>query len=396
MLLVVDTYVRRTMDYVFDFSSSNGSAGTEYRTGQSTAFYIDIDNQNLNEYQLDNTSCMEVEGVEILGPYTGTYREQLGAVRLVVGGKYNSNIIFNELNAPAFLGNAPNVNNEFRDGNVCVNLGKAMLAGGPADGACPKVGPGENLEVAVTLAKTTDGGSASITTPMIVRLHVVEVKGEQKLAEVLTHYGHLVNGQVDQSFEIGDIENVENNPIKAIAKQVPGPNETFMMADWSRLHGGNEADKPYIENYIGYSQNMAATTPNEWYEFAMTGNKVNQSWQELSWNLDKKEAVKITHLGLLSHSNLETLRLFKTGRAKLPEYRCSPSINPLPIGQGLYTDDLMYNGPARLGRGFWVWNEKASVQIKDNGTAVPAWAATPTRGAKIQFWGKKITLRGDE
>lgn len=49
------------------------------------------------------------------------------------------------------------------------------------------------------------------------------------------------------------------------------------MTEWPRLHGGNEADKPYIENYIGYAQNMSATIPNEWFEFAMTGNKVNQS-----------------------------------------------------------------------------------------------------------------------
>ncbi|MFB3766096.1 MAG: hypothetical protein ACE14P_12740 [Methanotrichaceae archaeon] len=134
--------------------------------------------RRIDKYQLDNTSCMETEGVEILGPYTGTYCEQLGVVRLVIGGRYNSNIIFNELNAPAYLSNSPNVGNEFRDGNVCLNLGKGMLAGSPADGACLKVGPGENLEAAVTPAKTTNGGSASISTPMIVRLHVIEVKGE--------------------------------------------------------------------------------------------------------------------------------------------------------------------------------------------------------------------------
>lgn len=391
-----DLYVRRTMDYVFDFGTTAGSAGTEYRTGQATAYYVDVDNQQLNEYQNDNTTVMEVEGVEIIGPYTGTYREQLGAVRLVIDGHSTTNVTFNELNAPPFLGNSSNVIPEFRDGNVCTNLGKAMLAGGSPYNATPKIGPGQNLEVAVTLAKTTDGGSASITTPMIVRLHVCEVKGEDKLAEVLTHYGALANGQVDQSFEIGDIENLENNPIKTITKAVPGAGETFMMADWSRLHGGTEADKPFIENYIGYAQNAAATIANEWYEFTMTGNKVNNSWQELAWNFDKKEAVKITHLGLLSHTNAEALRLYKSGRSKLPEYRIQPTINPLPMPLGLHTDNMVFNGPAKLGRGFWVWNEKASIQVKDTGTVIPAWSTTPTRGVKLQWWGKRIELRGDE
>jgi hypothetical protein len=57
---------------------------------------------------------------------------------------------------------------------------------------------------------------------------------------------------------------------------------------------------------------------------------------------------------------------------------------------------MVFNGPAKLGRGFWVWNEKAAIQIKDTGTVIPAWSTTPTRGVKLQWWGKRIELRGDE
>jgi len=359
---------------------------------------------------LDNESVMEIEGIEILGPVTQTYREKIKAVRLIVDGQERSQITLNEQMAPAFTGGAMNaVNPDFRDfyqrdeytpvvGNyVCTNLGKGMLAGGSAANATPKVGPGQDLLVKVLIPRTTEGGAAISAGKMRVRLHTIQVRTEEKLLEILRHYGHIQGGAnvVDCGWTMGDLENTDDMPIKTIVKQVGGAGG-FGLADWTSLHGGNEVDLPYIERYITYAQNHAATTPNSWYDFTMEGQRVTSDFQELDWNLTNRDAVKINHIGVMSHNHLEYLRTWVDGRPKHPEVRVDPDTNQFPMPQSRFTTTPHFQGPARLGKAYWIWNQHGSVQIKDNGTAIPAWTTAPTTGAMVAVWGHKFHLRGTE
>jgi hypothetical protein len=181
-----------------------------------------------------------------------------------------------------------------------------------------------------------------------------------------------------------------NNPIQKI---VPETRE-FSMVDWTRLPGGNDCDKPNVSCYVTYAQNAAATTANDWYQFTQDGSRVGYDWQELLWNLDKKNAIMITHLGMLPHQNIRYLRLYRSGRAIENVHYVGPDVCNFPMPAQPYTTADGYAGPAKLARNYLVWNEKGSIEVKDNGTSVAAWSASDV-GTMIAVYGKEYELTGE-
>lgn len=401
--------MRRPIDFYFNFGTNSVSAGEEIRTGEPGYGYEADGRTSVKNYMLDNETCLEIEGAEIIGPNNGTYREKLKAVRLIIDGQERNQISLNEQMAPFYYPGTRNVVPDFRDyyqrdeyspivGNyVCTNFGKGMLAGGSAFNATPKVGPGQDLLVKVLMPRTTEGGADISSGTMRVRLHTIQVRTEEKLTEVLRHYGHIPEGdnRVNASFTLGDLENTEDMPMKFIEKHVPDEG-TFGLADWSSLHGGNEVDLPYVERYITYGQNAAASTPNSWYDFTMEGQRVTSDFQELDWNLTSRDAIRVEHIGCMTHNNSEVLRLWIDGRPKHPELRIDPVTNTLPMPQGRFTNAQHFQGPARVGKSYMIWNQHGSVQVKDNGTAIPAWTTAPTTGVMVGVWGHKYHMRGNE
>ena len=165
-----DSFVRRKVDFVFDLSSSNSSAGNEIYAGLDDNYYYEADDKEYpGAYELDNQSCMEIEGIELLGGTDGTRRVPLQYIRLEIGGNTKDAITLNELMTPAYMAGTRNLVNDFRDGNVCINLGRGMLAGGSAWEATPKVGPLQTLNVKVGFPTTSQGGDATIEHPLRVR-----------------------------------------------------------------------------------------------------------------------------------------------------------------------------------------------------------------------------------
>ena len=385
------------MDLVFDFSDTSLALGGIAKTGGNDAYLWEaFGHRSAQAYKLDNDSVMEIEGMEFLGPYLGTYRSKIKYAKLIIDGNDAAQKVFgSELMFPGRLGNQPNPMEGMYDGSVCMNFGKGLIKGGDPVNATPKIGPGQTLEAEIANPASANGGVA-LSQPMRLRLHVIMVKGQAKLIELLKTNGRMdSNGKIDQSFTIGDLERTEEMPIMTVDKTIPG-GRAFTIQDWSALYGGNDVAKPFVENYIRYGQNNKATTPGEWFQFTQEGLNVNDANQVLKWNHDQYTAMRIDKIGVFSNDNAKYLRLTKSGQAYNPTYRIDPLMNMLPMPGALYTNQLMYNGPAKLGRSYWIWNTSGEIEVKDNGTAIPAWAAPPTRGVQVGVWGKMFYLeRGD-
>jgi hypothetical protein len=395
-----NAYIWRPVDFVFDFATSNLAAGGMAVTGQSANYYWRADNrQSSSAFALDNESVAEISGIELFGPYDGNKRQKFLYVTPVIDGKEAESIRINELMAPGAIPGRRDVLAEsgFRFGHACTNLGKPLLAGGMPEEATPKIGPGETLSLKVYGALTTDGGT-SLTQPMRARVWMLQVKGEEKLRSLLEHFhgsnkqgatGLYSGGQLDCGFTIGDLENVETMPPKPFEKKV-GASGGFRLGDWTRVHGGNDCDKPKVQNFITYAQNMAASVGNSWLQFTQDGQRVGADWQVLSYNLDKRDAIKVTHIGVKSHKNLKYVRLARSGRAIDYIHEVMLGSNPLEMPAGRYIEHETH-GPAKLPRSFLLWNDQGGVEVLDNGTSIPAWSAS-NEGVMVALYGKKYEL----
>jgi hypothetical protein len=338
----------------------------------------------------------EICGVEIFGPNTGCYREKLKYVRLVIDGKELGNISFNELMAPGLTGNQADPmgwrSPSMRGGYACMNLGKPVLLGGDPNEGTPKIGPNQTLTVKVAAHGTTEGGTATINTPQRVRVWLLKCKGQDKLKSLLEYYHKdKFNGnQLDCSFQLGDLETMDTMPIANYEQMIGNPGG-FQLANWTEMPGGWDAGKPKVSNFVTYGQNAAATTANSWYTFTMDGTHVNEDWNVLRWNLDKKTAIRIDGIGILPHKNLRYVRMYRSGRGIEFIHEVQNGNNPMPLPAQLYIHGMPTNGPAALARPFLIWNEIGSLEVQDNGTSIPAWSAS-NRGVMVAVYGKKYEL----
>jgi hypothetical protein len=111
---------------------------------------------------------------------------------------------------------------------------------------------------------------------------------------------------------------------------------------------------------------------------------------EYYWNLDKKKATRITHVASLEHANIESMRMYISGREAPGNdwavVNNTENMYPMPLDPNALT--AVYNGPAAYPRAELIHNQKAYLEIMDNGVSVPAWAAG-VQGAMIAVWGKK-------
>jgi len=328
-------------------------------------------------------------------------RDKLEYVRLRIDGEEYKHVNVNEMMAPSFSPYEPN-RSPFFGGMVkvgsgyeklpasfCHNIGVPMLLGGNSMDAVPKVGPGQKISVEVKAPRATEGG-ATVSNRMIVRLSVVESRTTEMFQKLGAHYGWLSSGTIDQSFTFRDME--ENGDIQEfdVSKKVDMQEDgSFKLDGWTEVYGGLDASKPYIYPYIRYANNAVATTPNSEYVFTKVGSKVLHDEQELDWNFDKREALKIDHIGVSPQANHKYTRGYIQGRDSNPYAWTPPGAeNEYSMPAERTAPPLNYNGPASLGRGMIVWNTKGNIGIVDNGTAIPAWSTPPARGTTVAVWGK--------
>lgn len=393
-------YIYYPVDFIFDAATTNIPVGGSAVIGSSANYYWRAQNtQSSSAFALDNESVAEVSGIEIFGPYVGNRRQKFRYVSLEIDGKETESIRLNELMAPGMIQGKPDplAGAGFRFGHAAINLGMPLLAGGLPEEATPKIGPGETLNVRVQAELAANGGEA-LTQPMRVRVWLLQCKGEDKLRSLLEYYHgqgqgktNLYNGgYLDCSFALGDLEKMDSAPIQTFEKRV-GATGGFRLGDWTRLHGGNDCDKPKAFNYCTYAQNAAATTTNSWYQFTQDGTRVLESWQVLRWNFDKRDALKITHVGVQPHKNLRYIRLYRSGRSIENVEEVQIASNPFPLPAGKYVDYMAHAGPAKLPKTFFVRNEIGTIEAQDNGTSIPAWSAS-NEGVLVALYGKRYEL----
>ncbi|TFG97075.1 hypothetical protein E4H12_09510 [Candidatus Thorarchaeota archaeon] len=393
----------KKLDFDFDFATTNLGVGGIVETGDNTNYDVFDGQKWTNQYRLDEQSVGEIAGIELIGPISvGGVRDKLEYVRLRINGKEYPYVNLNELMAPSwspyeanrspFFGGQVKVGENYEQLPLgfCHNIGVPMLLGGDPTDAVPKVGPGDTISIEVKSPRAVEGGAA-VANQMIVRLSVVECRTTEMFQKLGAHYGWLSGSDINQSFKFRDMEvngGIEEYDVsKTTTMQEDG---TFQLDNWTELYGGLDASKPYIYPLIRYANNAAATTPNSEYTFTKVGNNVLHDWQEMSWNYDRRDAVRINQIGVLSHANHRFTRGFIQGRDENP-YSETPAgaqtEYPMPLDRTL--PPIVYNGPASLGRGMTVWNTKGHIGMVDNGTAIPAWGAAPTRGSTIAIWGKQ-------
>jgi len=392
----------KKIDFHFQFSSTPLSAGGTAENGDNSDYVVFDGDKWTNQYSLDEQSVGEIAGIELIGPMSPTgERDKLEYVRIRIDGEEYKHVNMNELMAPPFSAYEPN-RSPFFGGYVkvgdmyerlpdsfCHNIGVPMLLGGAPTEAVPKVGPGQKISVEVKAPRSSEGG-ADITNDLIVRLSVVQCRTIDMFKKLGEHYGWLSGNTIDQSFVFKDLE--ENGDVAeyTVEKQIDmTENGTFTLDDWTEVYGGLDAKKPYIYPYIRYANNAAATTPNEEYIFTKTGSKVLHDEQELDWNFEKREALKLEYIGVSPHANHKYTRVYVQGRDSNPwAWTPQGAQNEYPMPLERTQPPEHYKGPAALGRGVIIWNTKGNIGIKDNGTSIPAWGTPPQRGSTVAVWGK--------
>jgi len=370
----------RKRDFDFDFATTNLTAGSSVANG---------DTSTDDAYELDNDSVLEVAGIEVIGPVTAAgARQKIESIKILADGEEISDIVFNELMAPPY--NAATMNrNPFFGGvgkyadmpeGFCFNLGKPLLMGGTPMDACPKIGPKETLAFEIKAPRASEGG-ADITENVTIRASLVEAKTLDVVDRTLNAHGLVTGGAIDQSFTVVDLS--ENRTL-SVTKTVP-----LALNKWTSLYGGEAASKPYVKNYITYAQNAVATTTNSAYRFTRDGRNVLHNFMDLSWNLDEDEAVRLTHIGVVPRAHLDYMRIWVSGRETPGNdwHNINEDVNmfPMPLDPNALT--AIYNGPVALPRPELIWNQRAYLEIKDDGTSIPAWSAADD-GAMVSLWGK--------
>lgn len=392
----------KKIDFRFQFNTTNLAAGNFAETGDNASYDVYDGDKWTNQYVLDELSVGEIGGIELIGPMSDEgIRDKLEYVRLRIDGEEYKHVNLNEKMAPPFSAYEPNKNPFFGgwvkvgDGyeqlpaSFCHNIGVPMLLGGSPLEATPKVGLGQKISIEVRAPRAAEGGAA-IAHELIVRLSIVQCRTDEMFKKLGERYGWLNGNTIQQGFKFQDLE--ENGDIAEYdaAKTVELTEDgKFTLDNWTELHGGLDAKKPYIYPYVRYANNATATTTNEEYTFTKVGSRVLHDEMELDWNFDKREALKITHMGVDPHTNHRFTRLYVSGRDSNP-YSLTPNLayNEFPMPAERNANVIHYKGPAAIGRGVIIWNTKGNVGIKDNGTSIPAWGATPVRGTEVAVWGK--------
>lgn len=387
------------IDYDFDFSKTNLSTGNVAKVGDDAAYRCRFAMQNkLVPYEVPNEGFLEVMGAECYPGIDAMGDREHFEFKILVGGQSHQDQVFNDMVAPGLTPGMPDPLSlaGLRHGVMAKNIGLPMLLGGHPNEAAIKVPPNRSLEVEVTCPTAARGG-ATLTQPTIIRLWVVQclggsdaLKSKLKYISDATGLGYYDGNQINAGFQLGDLDKY---PMQEFKNPIPESGTFNPMSHWGKLPGGMEQDRPRIHVVSVYAKQMYATTSNEWYQFVVQGGRVQNKESELYWAFDKKDALKITHIGVKPPAvgTIERIALRRSGRENEQTFESLPAINSfaIPVNKaGVYS----YNAPGQLSKPFYVYNEVASLEAQDNGTSVTPYAAASPDQFGVYIRGVKYDL----
>lgn len=402
------SFDEKVLFFKFDLENNPVSAGQTISAGKGGSYFWEYAKQQREEglFETDKETAVEITGMARMGgidPDTGNVIP-MEYIKPIIRKQNVDNIFVNELMSPWVNGYSLNPGAFNIGSKNCLftggkGYGSGILTSGPRTGdgivgqTSLKVGPSSSLDVEIKFPLTTDGGVATIDHNIVIAFFCNVVRTEELYQELLAYHGHLAtdnsgnqlvdskgNPLVDQSFVIGDVENL--TAVQSIAKQVPAT-----LSSFEELNGGNRAQAPFITRDLRYVKNGQATTLNNWYTMEYVNRQVLAPEMEMAWNFEEEEAISITHLGLIGTEHLKWLRLERSGALDQMEYDVSPYMNHFQPAVARNIGENIYRGPVELLRPFTVHNRKGSIKMADDGVAtVPAWGAN-TRGIELQTFG---------
>ena len=407
--LVISQYVLHPFDYRFDFGTTNLAVGNLARVGSAVAYTVVAENSGATATPLILPPDVwgEVAGLEIFPGIAGGQFEHIDYAKLIIGGKSFDDQIFNEMTAPGLVQGLPDSlgASGLRIGAVPINFGVPMLLGGNPMDCCPKIPPGKPVEIEIAAPTTAEGGLA-LTQAMTVRLWIAKVSGVQNLKDKLAFHsqysglGYYTNGTMNCSFDLGDLEVNDKMPIRTkmagnpIKNMVPEQGAFDPYDHWEKLPGGLGQDKPTARVFSMFTKLMTATTANESFEFTSENQHCQDAAARLSWNFDKGDALKITHIGVKQDpiGIMRQLWLKRSGREAEQVYEIQNAKCPFLMPRLRDPANICYMGPTKLLKPYIVWNEQGQMMVKDNATSVAPWSATNTDGFGIYTRGIRYEL----
>lgn len=400
-------YIVEPWDYNFDFATTGLAAGSNTRVGQQAAYKWTAEGYNTTTPPgMPSEGFGEIAGIEVFPGIVNGKWEHADYIRLYIGGIAYDWQSFNELMAPGLAARQPDPLGAvgLRHGIMATNFGTPMLMGGSPLECCPKVPPNKAVEVEIAAAPADEGGaSGGLTKPWTVRVWVAKCLGIKNLVDTLkfqslyTNQGYFNGQDIDVSFDLGDLETAEIMPLRTkiggnpIRKVIAGFNP---VNDWGKLPGGMEQLNPKMTRYWIYAKQMEDTSVNEQYQFTMNGQYVHDKWGELTWNYDRKDALKITHLGFKQPAvgTIKNLIIERSNRSIKQVYDVQPAKNPFGMPRYRDATSISHFGPAKLAKPITFWNENASIEMKDNGTAVDGYSSNNDDSTMIIIGGIKYEL----
>jgi len=330
------------------------------------------------EYELDTNEVVEIRRIELIPPVnTATNLKRVfREIGLYIGDEKYPHIIYDQNMAP---------HEGHLNAGISLNLGIPYLwrpiigrLPTPEEGTCPKVKRGDRFSV---YAVPTE----SVGEDYAIAVRFARCRTLEKLREVLAVDAIPIGFRLNTD--------VYTRAAVPVGRVRPRPGVESGLDLWDELPGGLRQPKPQIFPWVTWSWNRKATTPNQWYEFTLRPENVYFGWQVLQWNLvDKMVAYLVDAIAVWPHANSRDARLWVSGRATNPEYLTRLLPEPNYFMPPSYTDttideDLKRAGPRKLVKPFLFHGVLGGIQIRDNGTSIPA------DMIKVGVWGRKFILK---
>lgn len=399
----------------FNFATTGLSAGSNARIGYDTtsnAYKCSVDGQTFQGAPvLPPDTVGELAGIEVFPGIVNGVLEHADYIRPVIGGTPYDWQSLNELMAPGLYEGRPDPLGAagLRHGIMPINFGLPLLMGGRpdgSDGVTAKIKPGQSIDVEIAAAPAAEGGlSTGLAKSWTIRFWVCQASGKENIKKTLqiqsaaSGLGYYDGNRVDCSFDLGDFETMESVPLrtrldgKQISNIITGAGGAAFdpLVDWGKLPGGTSQIGVKVWKTWAYAKQLKTTTANEYYQFVQGQGQVQDTWGQLLWDLSnfQKKALKITHLGLKQPAVglVKYLNIKRSTRGLEQIYDVQPGKNPFQWPRYRSVDVKSYNGPSKLPKPITIQNENASIEIKDNGTAISPYSSTNNDSTMLMYGG---------